>query len=221
MAREVAVKKTRQQVQSGRPKHAEIEQREKNLLQSASDTFLKFGFNRTTMDTIAENAHVSKRTLYTRYRDKTDLFNAVVYNLIEQWLTPIGQLQFQQGNLRATLHDLARCLTAFTLTPQAIGINRIIIAEAQHHPEFGRLVEAKARQPALDIVCSILSQHQSQLKLIKLDLAAEQFMSLAVDNNLRQALLGIRIEAEQVEAWVCSSVDLFLAGLHYQEQHGD
>lgn len=175
--------------------------------------FLNFGFDGTTMDAVAETARVSKRTLYARYADKTALFNAVLRDLIDRWLVPIGQLQAQRGELRETLLELARHLTTFALTPQSVGVNRIIISEAQRRPEFGRLVNEVGRKPAVQAIKSLLRQHQSELRPIDLDMAAEQFLSLAVDSSLRLAYLGIKASVKQIEQRVCASVDLFLVGV--------
>lgn len=48
-------------------------------------------------------------------------------------------------------------------------------------------------------------------------MAAEQFLSLAVDRNLRLACLGLAVDAEH---WVRASVDLFLAGVQCTEASG-
>lgn len=197
----------------GRPRLAEAGLREEHILRVAGDMFLNFGFDGTTMDAVAETARVSKRTLYARYADKTALFNAVLRDLIDRWLVPIGQLQAQRGELRETLLELARHLTTFALTPQSVGVNRIIISEAQRRPEFGRLVNEVGRKPAVQAIKSLLRQHQSELRPIDLDMAAEQFLSLAVDSSLRLAYLGIKASVKQIEQRVCASVDLFLVGV--------
>lgn len=190
-----------------------MEQREKYILRLAGETFLNFGFDGTTMESIAEAARISKRTLYARYSDKTALFNAVLRDLIERWLIPIDQFQSEHGDLEDTLLALARYLTTFALTPQSVSVNRIIVSEAQRRPEFGHLANEMGRKPALQAIVSILSRHRAELRPIDLDMAAEQFMSLAVDNSLRLASLGMKIGTKDVETWVRSSVELFLVGV--------
>ncbi len=168
------------------------------------------------MDAVAEAARISKRTLYARYVDKTALFNAILRDLINRWLIPLDQFQSEQGELKETLLALARYLTTFALTPQSINVNRMIISEAQRRPEFGRLVDEVGRRPAIHAIATILRGRRAELRQINLDTAAEQFMSLAVDRNLRLAYLGIRVNAEQIETWVRASVELFLAGVMRQ-----
>jgi AcrR family transcriptional regulator len=197
----------------GRPKIAETEQRDEHILCAAGETFLRFGFDGTSMDAVAEAARISKRTLYARYPDKTRLFKAVLRDLINRWLIPIDQFESEHGELEDTLLALARHLTAFALTPQCVGVGRIIIAESERHPEFGRLGNEAGKRHAIHAIVSILRRHQTELRPLDLDMAAEQFMSLAVDTNLRQAYWGMKPSAEQIERWVRASVDLFLAGI--------
>jgi TetR/AcrR family transcriptional repressor of mexJK operon len=204
----------------GRPKTSEVEQREEHILHVAGETFLRFGFDGTTMDAVAEAARISKRTLYARYVDKTALFNAILRDLINRWLAPIDQFQSGQGALKDTLLALARHLTNVSLTPQSVSVNRIIISEAQRRPEFGRLANELGRKPAIQAITTILRRHCAELHPIDPDIAAEQFLSLTIDRNLRLAYLGIMVDAEQIELWVRASVELFSMGVIRQNHVG-
>jgi AcrR family transcriptional regulator len=197
----------------GRPKASEAEERDRHILEVAGETFLHFGFDGTTMDAVAEKARISKRTLYARHRDKTALFNAVLGALIGRWLVPIDRFQCGQSRLKETLLALARYLTTFALTPQSVGVTRIIIAESVRQPEFGRLALESGRKPAIRVIASILRQYRTDLRAVDLNGAAEQFMNLAVDGHLQLACLGIRLTRRQIEDRTKAAVELFLSGL--------
>lgn len=197
----------------GRPRAAEVEERAEHILQAAGKVFLRLGFDGATMDAIAAAARISKRTLYARYPDKTALFKAVLRDLIDRWLAPMDQFRSEQGPLEETLLALARHLATFALTPQSISANRIIIAEARRQPELGRLADEMGRRPAIRAIAAILRRHRDELRSDNVELLAEQFLSLAVDHNLWLAHLGIAPSAEEIDAWVCSAVRLFLIGV--------
>jgi AcrR family transcriptional regulator len=197
----------------GRPKATEAETRNRHILEVAGETFLRFGFDGTTMDAVAEKARISKRTLYARHKDKTALFNAVLGELIRRWLVPIDRFQGGQGRLKETLLVLARYFTTFALTPQSVGVTRIIIAESERQPEFGRLAIESGRKPAIRVIASILRQHREDLRPVDLNGAAEQFLNLAIDGHLQLACLGIRLTRRQIEARTRAAVGLFLSGL--------
>ena len=58
---------------------AEIGEIEKRVLDSAKDLFLHYGFDKTTMNDIANKAGVSKSTIYTRWKKKDDLFDTLIW----------------------------------------------------------------------------------------------------------------------------------------------
>ncbi|WP_414463596.1 TetR/AcrR family transcriptional regulator [Hyphomicrobium sp. DY-1] len=207
--RKIAVPKAK----SGRPRNDDIERRQALVLDVAGEMFLRLGFDATTMDAVAEIARTSKRTLYAHYPDKGALFNAVLRRLINRWLVPIDQAKSRSSNLETTLRALAHYLATFAVTPQHVSVNRIIISESKRRPEFGALADEAARKPAIAAIVAILRKHRKKLDINDLELAAEQFMSLAIDSCLRRAYSGSPPSPDDIEQWVSASVRLFLHGV--------
>lgn len=54
------------------------------ILHTATDLFLNLGFKSVTMDDIAENLGISKKTIYTYFKNKTELVKASVYYVFER-----------------------------------------------------------------------------------------------------------------------------------------
>src|SRR6202521_701291 len=198
--------------QGGRPTRAEAQRRRQRLIEVAGVMFMKHGFDGTSMDAVAEAAGVSKRTVYARYRDKNELFNAVLCELIGRWLVPIYQFQSGTKELEPMLVEIGRHLLSSALAPQAVNLHRIIIGESERRPEFGRLANAEGRQPAVRAIAAALRRHVAQLRVVDLERAAEQFMSLIVDGPLRMAALGLSSGTGDVEGRVRAAIDLFLNG---------
>jgi AcrR family transcriptional regulator len=197
----------------GRPRVEHIEELNEHILRVASAVFLRCGFNGTTIDSIAASARISKRTLYARYSDKAALFRAVLDDLIARWLVPIDRFRTSEDDLGTTLARLGRYLAAFSLEEHSIGVNRIVISESERWPELGQMVIETAKKPAISMIEAILIRHQKELRKIDLGIAAEQFLSLMVDNVLRRAHLADRRTSHEIERWVGASVDLFLRGV--------
>lgn len=173
---------------------------------------MRRGFDGTSIDGVAEAAGMSKRTLYARYRDKDALFSAVLRQLIERWLTPIQDFRTSNGALEPMLREIARHFLDSALKPMPVAIYRIIIAEAERRPEFGRLAQAGGRQPAVRAVADALARFRAELRVGDLELAAEQFISVVVDSPLRLAALGLG-DSRGVEVQIGAAVDLFLNGV--------
>jgi TetR/AcrR family transcriptional repressor of mexJK operon len=197
----------------GRPSPAEALRRHKQLVEVAGRMFMKFGFDGTSMDAVAEAAGVSKRTVYTRYRDKNELFSAVLRTLIDRWLVPINRFQSVRSELEPTLIEIGRHMLSSALAPQAVSLHRIIIAEAERRPQFGQLANAEGREPAVRAIAAVLRRHADKLRIKDFEHAAEQFMSLVIDSNLRMAAMGLRPKTQDIENMVHGAVDLFLNGI--------
>jgi len=67
------------------------DEKRKALLQAASEVMLEYGPHKTTLDDIAKRAGMAKTSLYYYFRDKGDIFRAIVKNDMEQLLDIISQ----------------------------------------------------------------------------------------------------------------------------------
>lgn len=54
------------------------------ILDTANELFLNYGFKSVTMDEIAHNLSISKKTIYTFYKTKTELVEACVFKIFNQ-----------------------------------------------------------------------------------------------------------------------------------------
>ena len=52
--------------------------KEKQIIEAAKNLFNKFGFKKVTMDEIAKEAGVTKRTVYAYFKSKEELFQVIV-----------------------------------------------------------------------------------------------------------------------------------------------
>jgi TetR/AcrR family transcriptional regulator, mexJK operon transcriptional repressor len=104
--------------------------------------FLRDGYARTSVDAVAREAGVSKRTVYDYYGDKQRLFLDVIAR------TQAGHEDHFRTLLDATLPadapDLEAALVAFgrafasgvAQTPDRNAVVRLLVAEAAHFPEL-------------------------------------------------------------------------------------
>ncbi len=81
------------------------------MLDAARNRFLEDGYDRTSVDAVAAQAGVSKRTLYDHFVDKDGLFSAVVERASAALLDAVQEAVEQE--LRAD-RDLGAALLAFT-----------------------------------------------------------------------------------------------------------
>ena len=53
------------------------------ILKKAIDLFINFGFKSVTMDDLASEMHISKKTIYSHFNNKTKLVEAATFCVFE------------------------------------------------------------------------------------------------------------------------------------------
>jgi TetR/AcrR family transcriptional regulator, mexJK operon transcriptional repressor len=204
----------------GRPKAADVDKLNQDIITAAGDLFMEFGFDGTSMDAIAERARISKRTLYLRHKDKSALFNTVVYELLGRFLVPLELSRYTASDLDSALLLIGRDMVTSVTRPEFLAVYRLVTFEAQRRPEFGRWINDARRRPAIQVIGAILQQHQDELRPDVLDSAPEHFLSVTVDVGLRMGVFGIKMTPRQIESHLNAAVDFFLNGVRRHDGHG-
>ncbi|MBA1159098.1 TetR/AcrR family transcriptional regulator [Microvirga sp. Marseille-Q2068] len=125
---------------AGRPSLAEAERLTDRIIEVATRFFLDKGFDATSIDQIAAEAKISKRTLYTRFPTKADLFEAVIVTAYETGITSIEAAERKLGTTQERLYALSLSLWAEITTPDSIALERLVTAEAVRFPHMARVM---------------------------------------------------------------------------------
>lgn len=165
----------------GRPVPADARRLERDLVAAAHGLFIRHGYDATTMDAVAAEAHSSKRTLYARYPRKELLFEAVVADHTRRGFEPVervvARFEAEPGlGLRERLLLIGRTFVEQATTPETQALVRTLASAAQRFPE---LFDARHREGygrATSLVRSMLSDAGAQEPAI----AAQAFYSLLV-----------------------------------------
>jgi AcrR family transcriptional regulator len=200
----------------GRPTRADALRLRQRILEVATELFLAEGYGSTTIEAVAARAGISKRTFYHRFDDKSALFAAVVHEIIEQIRPPAGVPLIEGATLRDVLRRLAGMMVRAALSPQAIALHRLVMAESARFPELVRAVhgDGSARE-ATTLIGGLLAREprDSTLSAEKRAFAAEQFISMVVTLPQRRAMgYGTPMTAAELDVWADKTVDLFLNG---------
>jgi AcrR family transcriptional regulator len=205
----------------GRPTRAEAVRRDARLLDVATTLFMARGFDGTSIDAVAEAAGVSKPTVYARYRDKRDLFEAVLRDRIREWLAPISAAAEAQAtasnpeNIETTLHELGRHMLSQASMPECATLKRILAAQAVQFPELAKLAYEDGWQRGVRGVAILLQQFaaRGEIKVDDSELAAEMFLNLLLGHSARLAIHGMSTDPEFLERRSWAAVELFLNGM--------
>jgi TetR/AcrR family transcriptional regulator, mexJK operon transcriptional repressor len=199
----------------GRPTAAAAALLEPAILDHATAAFLRDGYAATSLEAIARQAHVAKRTIYARWDGKAALFLAVVRRLIATWLAS-GGAWTEAGGLEASLRAAARAILSVALTPEAIALRRLMIAEGTRFPELNAIVHQAGADEGVRRIAAFLLRAvaEGQLRPLNVGIAAEQFLHLVLGGPQQRALSGGPLMTEdETEAWCDAAVRLFLSGV--------
>jgi len=198
----------------GRPTAAAAALLETTILDHATAAFLRHGYSATSIEAIARDAGVAKRTIYARWDGKPAMFMAAARRLIETWLAT-SEPWPETDDLEAALVIAARDILAVALTPDAIALHRLLIAEGNRFPELHTILDQAGVQEGMRRLCALLAKAVSSGQLVPLDIpfAAEQFFHLVLAGPQRRALHGrAPLDTEARQQWGRAAVGLFLSG---------
>jgi len=200
---------------AGRPTREQAEARHEELLDRALDHFLDKGFEQATIEAIAADVGMTKRTVYARYADKASLFRAAVRRAIERYAISEERIRATDvGDLAQTLTNLAMLRIDLVSTPQGLKLQRIIQTESYRFPDIFTDTYEIGALPTIKFMARVLKRETAAGNLALDDpfAAANAFMSMVVTGPVRYILAASPLPQEELEKRVAFGVRLFLDG---------
>jgi AcrR family transcriptional regulator len=199
----------------GRPTQAEAEELDHKLRQAAVATFVKQGYDGTTMDAIAQAAGITRRTLYARYPDKRAVFLDVIPWALTQRTAHDPVPQREDGDLASALITVARGALARALDPETLGLTRIAMNESARFPEFALSAQSMTWSARHREVMDLLRRFQEAgtIQIDDFEVSAGQFLAMIELVPQRLADFGIYRTPEEGERHLHHAVELFLRGI--------
>lgn len=134
------------------------EQVRQHITHAAHELFLQNGYTGTSVDAIAEHAHVTKRTIYGYFPDKRALFAGVIEDAVGEPLEfhiPLEGIATKQG-LHAALYAIAHGLNDVMMQPRYVQLLRVTITEVASQPDLEALFEHGVTRRSLRVTTSLL-----------------------------------------------------------------
>jgi TetR/AcrR family transcriptional repressor of mexJK operon len=188
------------------------------IVEAALQLFLRDGFARTSVDAIAEQAGVSKRTIYNHYGDKENLFLSVVgstydsmvgvvADLMRNYLTDVPDDGVEQ-------HIIAFACEAALLAARSSersAIIRLMMAEAPHFPEL-QMVHLRPRGITAAIAERlVVLDARGLLDVAEPDEAANHLFALTMGQMNNRSLYGaLPLSDEEIIRMATSGAQAFL-----------
>jgi TetR/AcrR family transcriptional regulator, mexJK operon transcriptional repressor len=200
---------------AGRPTRDQAQAREVAMLETALDHFLDLGFERTTIESIARSAGMTKRTLYVRYPDKVALFHAAVGLAIDRFAVSQEQIAAtERGDIEETLMAFAWLRIEQVMTPNGLRLQRIINTEAHRFPEILTESYEVGAGPSVRFLAGVLARETAagRLTVPEPERAAVVFLSMVVSGPVRSIVIGNQLSRGEIDDRLRYAVRLFLDG---------
>jgi TetR/AcrR family transcriptional repressor of mexJK operon len=192
-----------------------VSERKRDIIGRAAFTlFVSDGYERTSVDAIAAEAGVSKRTVYSHYGDKENLFMSVVCDTYDRMLARITEIVDRTSWDRDVAAALTTCVTEITRSivraPERATLSRLLITEAPHFPALIDLLHTRAVTP---IVAAPLARLGRTGRLAVPDAvqAAEHLAALTFDQVNSRSLMGtVPLSDDETRHLLTNGVRVFL-----------
>ena len=200
----------------GRPQLRPDDETRRIIYEAARHEFAGNGYAATSIETVARRAGVSTKTLYRLIPNKAALFEGMVSDRIDRFVSEV--------NLRAADHaDIEQALTAaliacaeLALDEETIALQRMLLQEAGKFSDIARMFYKNAIQRTLVALADWLRVQQKRglIALDDVDEAAGMLLGMVTSAPRRAALFGgVPLPSRsQIEARARACATLFLRG---------
>ncbi len=187
------------------------------IVAAARKLFVTEGFGAISMDAIAAEAGVSKRTVYSHFADKETLFAEVMGDICRAFGGPdLGEAPPTDAP-EAVLKAVGHMLLARILSDHGRAVLRTVLAESAQFPELGKTFWGAGPNRVKEYLAAyfVALNQRGMMSVPDADLAALHFIGLVTGPYLLPQLLGVDPppgEAE-LERTVAQAASTMLDGL--------
>lgn len=171
------------------------------ILDAATRIFLARGFAGASMDAVAEEAGVSKITVYAHFLDKETLFSTMIRARCESYNRPERFAEYVSLPPRSALTEMGRNFLALLLDPEVVQLYRVIIGEAEARPQVSELFYEAGPERAIALFTDYFRRatERGHFEIDDPAQAADDFLALLKGKLHFRATLGLRPRARRAE----------------------
>jgi AcrR family transcriptional regulator len=182
---------------------------------AAKAEFLANGYGATNFKDVARRAGIPLRTATRLMPTKLDLLRGMIQETMDEFLSRMASA-VNGRDLRASLEAILTDCACLILNQNALGLNRIVIAEAGLFPEIAEAFYSEATERMPVALAAWLSL-QKDRRAIEVDdplTVAKMLVGMVTSDLHRDAMLGRRLPAleEEVRIRARRCALLFLNG---------
>ncbi|WP_119307918.1 TetR/AcrR family transcriptional regulator [Cohaesibacter haloalkalitolerans] len=176
------------------------------ILGAAEQLFLGLGYMGTTMDAVADEAGVTKQTVYRYFPSKVALFSALIGHFDEDEM----EFFFGEAAVAEELRSYGLAFLSRHMQPRNLALFRLMIAESHDSGELGDIFRTQAQPHWSGRLIAYLRPHVPEGRAEGL----AQFYNALLLSKRTNLLMGGGdcMSPDEIRLHVDQALDLFLNG---------
>ncbi|MCK9619253.1 MAG: TetR/AcrR family transcriptional regulator [Methylobacter sp.] len=203
-------------IKRGRPRKGEELLSRDRLLDTASSLFLEHGYGNLSLETIAKEARVSMRTIYSQFGGKAGLFGAMIRRCSDQFVTSLSEEHVLASSPEDVLISFAKQFLHGITRPDVVRMRAMLVGESPRFPDLAIQFYEQGPQRTLEHLSQFFARQQQAGYFVVTDpyFLAEQFLGVLRSERILKLQLGLEPTPDEakIDAWVRQAVGLFLHG---------
>ncbi len=194
-----------------------LSQKRVSILTAAAEVFCREGFSGACIDEIAEEAGVSRQTIYNHYRDKEALFVAIVEDITARTsaalTSTIASFPAIPGDIQTAMTEFASRLVRNCLcSHDGRFLRKLLQSEGARYPHLFEALRQKGAGLPADAVSVLFLRLKTTgvLEIDDADVAARQLVALIHADLQMTMLFGSAPEEDDVARAADNAVRTFL-----------
>lgn len=184
------------------------------ILEVATEIFLAEGFSQTSLEKVAEAAATTKPTVYSHFKSKQGLFDAVVSRHASVQVDIFDKLLQPTDNPAKDLIGFGETFLPFALSEKTRQWDRLAIAESISTPEVGEVFYRSGPAKVIKRLTQYLKTQtrEKRLAIPHPERASEQLIGLMIGVDILRAQIGKSTPSSSLLKKRCrAAVEVFMA----------
>ena len=208
----------------GRPQVRPDDETRQLVYEAARHEFAGNGYAATSMETVARRAGVSTKTLYRLIPNKAALFEEMVSNRLDRFLSEVNLHTADQADIEQALCAALMACADLALDEEVVALQRMVLQEAGKFSDIAGLFYTNGIQRTVVALADWLRVQQARglIALDDIEEAAGMLLGMVASAPRRATIFGGRPlpSRPQIEARVRTCARLFLRGCQVQGMGG-
>src|SRR6266404_1630644 len=208
----------------GRPQVRPDDETRQIIYEAARHEFAANGYAATSIETVARRAGVSTKTLYRLVPNKASLFEGIVTDRLDRFLSVVNLHAADHTDIEEALCAALMACAELTLDQEVIAVQRMVLQEAGKFSDIAGTFYTNAIQRTVVALAEWLGVQQKRglIALDDVDEAAGMLLGMVASAPRRAAMFGgVPLPSRsQIEVRVRTCTALFLRGCQAKRVSG-